>query len=195
MKKEDLIALGLTEEQAEAVIKSHTEELTAAKKTARQEGENFAKSAYEKSASESTAKLTEELESVKAAASKSAAELEELKKKYADDTAALKADRDGLEKNYLIDSALTARQAKNLKAAKALLDLDKVSLKDGKLEGLEEQLEAVVKENGYMFGASESVPQFMKSTQNPSGLDGAEGKGLTYSQMMAIKAQNPNAEI
>ena len=76
-----------------------------------------------------------------------------------------------------------------------MLDMDKVSLKDGKLEGLEEQLEAVVKENGYMFGASESVPQFMKSTQNPSGLDGAEGKPLSYSQMMAIKAQNPNAEI
>lgn len=192
MKKEELIKLGLTEEQAAAVIKSNDEEVSAAAKTAKEEGKKEA----EALGSESGGKLSAELEQAKAAAAKSASDLTALQKKYDDDVAALKADRDTLEKGYLIDSALTARQAKNLRAAKALLDMDKVSLKDGKLEGLDEQLDAVVKENGYMFGAdTQTVPQFMKSSQSPSGLDGADGKGLTYSQMMAIKAQNPNAEI
>ena len=185
MTKEELIKLGLTEEQAAAVAQRFAE---AAEESA------SAKKQIAELAKKSEA-ISAELESIRSASGKAESDYAELKKKYEDDTAALRAEKDNAEKNYLIDSALTARRAKNLKAAKALLDLDKVSLKDGKLEGLDEQLETAVKDNGYMFGEEKQMPQFVRSTQVPSGLDGADGKGLTYSQMMAIRETNPTAEF
>lgn len=185
MTKEELIKLGLTEEQAAAVAQRFAESAEEAASAKKQIAELTKKSET----------ISAELESIKAASGKAETDYAELKKKYEDDTAALRAEKDNAEKGYLIDAALTARHAKNIKACRALLDLDKVSLKDGKLEGLDDQLEAAVKDNGYMFGSAENIPQFMKSTQTPSGLDGADGKGLTYSQMMAIRETNPNAEF
>lgn len=47
--------------------------------------------------------------------------------------------------NTALDEALAAAKPKNLKAVMALLDMDKVSMVDGKLTGLEEQLETLKK--------------------------------------------------
>lgn len=53
-----------------------------------------------------------------------------------------------------IDAALTSAGARNAKAARALLDLDKVKLgADGKLEGLSDQLEALGKSDSWLFAS------------------------------------------
>lgn len=56
-------------------------------------------------------------------------------------------------KNFKIDSALRDAKARNPKAVKALLDLDKVSVDGDNLVGFKDQLEAVQKDNDYMFEA------------------------------------------
>ena len=57
-----------------------------------------------------------------------------------------------LKLDSAIDAALTAAGAKNLKTVRALLDLKKVKQgEDGRLDGLEEQLEAVQRSDGYLF--------------------------------------------
>lgn len=98
--------------------------------------------------------LGKQLETFKGAAGTS----EELKKqigewqaKYDADTKAL---NDKLERqafDYALENALTGAKARNTKAARALLDESKISLKDGKLDGFDEQLKSVIEANGYLF--------------------------------------------
>src|SRR5699024_12596363 len=66
-----------------------------------------------------------------------------------------------LKKDYEIAAALSKAGAKNDKAVKALLDTEKVNFDDdGKLIGLSEQLEAVKKDNDFLFAdANESNPK------------------------------------
>lgn len=61
--------------------------------------------------------------------------------------------------DYQTDLALTQAGAKNIKAVKALLDGDKIALNEkGQLTGLNEQLEAVKKDNDYLFQADDGKP-------------------------------------
>jgi DNA repair exonuclease SbcCD ATPase subunit len=64
--------------------------------------------------------------------------------------------------DFALERALINAKARNPKAVKALLDTEKISLKDGNLEGLEEQLKALQESDAYLF---ESVDQ-------PAGLKG-----------------------
>lgn len=82
-------------------------------------------------------------------------------------------------KNFKIDSALRDAKARNPKAVKALLDLDKVSVDGDNLVGFKDQLEAVKKDNDYMFESgkpNESAKQGVKVVTggNPGGNGGGE---------------------
>lgn len=66
--------------------------------------------------------------------------------------------------DYAIDLALRDARAKNPKAVKALLDLNKISLDGEKLIGLSEQLEEIRKTDDYQFHAENA------------GIDGGTGK-------------------
>lgn len=50
-----------------------------------------------------------------------------------------------------LEGALTNAKCKNTKALKALLDIDNVKLNEGKLEGLEEQLNKLKESDSYLF--------------------------------------------
>ena len=55
--------------------------------------------------------------------------------------------------NFQVEKAISEAQAKNVKAVKALIDLEKVKQEDGSLIGLSEQLEQLKKDEPYLFGA------------------------------------------
>ena len=55
------------------------------------------------------------------------------------------------EFNYSLDSALKDAKCKNTKALKALLDMDGIKYQDGKLDGLEKQLEGLKESDSYLF--------------------------------------------
>lgn len=88
---------------------------------------------------------------------KSAGDNDELQSKYQALQDKYKTDTQALEKKILetkkdnaVDMAIMQAKGRNPKAIKALLDLDKISLKDdGSLEGLD--LEALKKTDGYLF--------------------------------------------
>lgn len=56
-----------------------------------------------------------------------------------------------MEFDYALDKGLTSAKCKNTKALKALLDMDKIKYQDGKLDGLEEQLNNLKESDGYLF--------------------------------------------
>ena len=53
--------------------------------------------------------------------------------------------------DYALDGALTNAKSKNNKALKALLDMNSIKYQEGKLEGLQEQIEALQKDASYLF--------------------------------------------
>ena len=55
------------------------------------------------------------------------------------------------EFNHALEGALNSARCKNIKALKALLDMDNIKYQDGKLEGLEDQLNALKESDSYLF--------------------------------------------
>lgn len=71
---------------------------------------------------------------------------------------------ENLQFGYALDSALSASKAKNIKAVKALLDMDGLKLNDGKVIGLDDQITKIKAENEYLFEGDKKIPQFSAST-------------------------------
>lgn len=74
------------------------------------------------------------------------------KQKEYDDLVKSYADK---EKNTAINQAISNAKGKNTKAILALVDNDKITYKDGKLDGLEDQLKELQKSDAYLFDAPE----------------------------------------
>ena len=74
-----------------------------------------------------------------------------------------------LQFNFALEGALTNAKSKNNKALKALLDMNSIKYQEGKLEGLQEQIEALQKDASYLFDL-ETAPA------NTGGL-GSFGRG------------------
>lgn len=53
--------------------------------------------------------------------------------------------------DYALEGALTNAKCKNNKALKALLDINSIKYQEGKLEGLQEQIETLQKDASYLF--------------------------------------------
>lgn len=82
-------------------------------------------------------------------------ELTEANKKIATDYETKIASR---EREYVIEGELSKIGAKNLKAVKALLDGEKIVVKDGQIAGLNEQIDALKKSDAYLFAETQPVP-------------------------------------
>ena len=100
--------------------------------------------------------------------------------------------------NYALDSALKDNKCKNAKALKALLDLDNIKFNEGKLEGLEGQLNALKESDGYLFDTSNPAPGNTGGTGNhPRVDDGAITKEqfnkMTYKERVDLF--NSNKEL
>lgn len=147
MNKEQLMELGLTEEQAEKVLakyvnmipKHRFDEVNEEKKELKNQLDERDAQLKELKAKASgneelTAKITE---------------LEKLNKTTKED---YEAKMTALRKETAIELKLKDEKAKSVKAVKALLDLEKVSLDGDKLIGLEEQLKSLKESDAYLFG-------------------------------------------
>ena len=89
-----------------------------------------------------------------------------------------------MQLDFAIDKALTTARAKNAKAVKALLDMDKVKLDGDQLLGIDEQLKALKESDSYLFGE----PGKVGGGTNPPG--GAEPKTIDQQIEEAVKAGN-----
>ncbi|MCM1578092.1 MAG: phage scaffolding protein [Ruminococcus sp.] len=143
MKKEELTALGLTEEQAGKILELHTAEQQEA--AARLSEAEAKLTAAEKNAAEMTEKVKAfdgvDVETLK----KSAAEWEQ---KYNADLNAARVDN-------AVSLALTKAGAKDVELAKHLIDTSLVKLDGGNVMGLSEQLEKIKSEKSFLFGEDE----------------------------------------
>lgn len=152
MTLEQLKEMGLDEEIAKKVLEAHKEAIK----------DNYVPIARFNEVNEEKKELKSQLDDrdkqlqelkVKAAGNEELTakitELEELnkqtKEEYENKIAALR-------KETAIELALKDEKAKNIKAVKALLDLEKVSLDGDNLIGLDEQLKGLKESDPYLFG-------------------------------------------
>jgi len=152
MTLKQLIEMGLDEETAKKVLKAYQEsirdqfipiarfnEVNEEKKELKTQLEERDKQLNELKAKatgneELTAKITE-LENLN----------NQTKEEYEKKMTALK-------KETAIELALKDQKAKNIKAVKALLDLEKVSIDGDNIIGLDEQLKSLKESDSYLFG-------------------------------------------
>lgn len=160
MKREELKELGLTDEQIGSIMALHgvtVNELNSRVSTAEQQAtqyqEQLEKNQNELNDFKANAKGNEDLTK----------QLEDLQSRFDEIKTSSEQQIADLKKSSAIDLALTQAGAKNIKAAKALLDSESLELTDEGLKGLDDQLAALKESDGYLFGQSEQVPP------NPEG--------------------------
>ena len=197
MKKEDLIAMGLTEEQAKEVMDSLDGNFVTKTRFNEVNEEN-------KTLKQSVADRDKQLEDLKKSSGDNAElkkQIETLQQQNADQQKAHEAELKQLKLDNAIDTALTAAGAKNVKAVKPFIDTTKIKLgEDGKLTGLDEQLKEVQKTEGYLFTEKQQKQQTFKGFQ--PGASGEVKPGtevdtskMTYSELAAYMAANPDVKI
>lgn len=182
MNKEQLVGLGLTDEQATKVLDafkgyipaSRFNEVNEAKKTAEaMVADRDAQLAELKKSVGNNEELKKQIETLQANNEKAQAQH--------------KADLQRLKIDGAIETALASNGALSVKAAKALLDMGKITLEGDEVKGLKEQIEGVVKEHGYLF-----------KTNTPKGMHAGEGKKdqkpksvdeMNYSELVAYMAE------
>nr|DAO87957.1 MAG TPA: minor structural protein [Caudoviricetes sp.] len=195
MNKEDLIAMGLTEEQAKKVMDSLDGNYVTKTRFNEVNEEN-------KTLKKSVSDRDKQLEDLK----KSSGDNEELKKQIetlqqenANQKKAHEAEMTQLRLDNAIDAALTAAGAKNIKAVRALLDTSKVKVgEDGKLTGFDDLLSAVQKSDSYLFAEKQQKQNFKGFQPGASGNvkpgTKVDMSKMTYEELANYIDQNPDAE-
>lgn len=199
MKKEELVKLGLDEETAEKIANASAEELKGFVPKSRFDEVNNAK----KTAEDTVKERDQQIESLK-----SAGNVDDLKQQITtlqnENKAKDEAHAAELLKvriDFDVEAALTEAKAKNHKAVKALLDLEKAELgDDGKVKGLREQIAALTKaeDSKFMFNAV-TAPKMKGAKTGEDGIEdgdkGVDTSKMTYDELCAYLAENPEATL
>lgn len=199
MKKEELVKLGLDEETAEKIANASAEELKGFVPKSRFDEVNNAK----KTAEDTVKERDQQIESLK-----SAGNVDDLKQQIItlqnENKAKDEAHAAELLKvriDFDVEAALTEAKAKNHKAVKALLDLEKAELgDDGKVKGLREQIAALTKaeDSKFMFNAV-TAPKMKGAKTGEDGIEdgdkGVDTSKMTYDELCAYLAENPEATL
>lgn len=194
MKKQELLDLGIDEETVKAVIAIHAKDIQEANaKTAAAEQERD-------DLQERIGGYDDQLAELK----KSAGDNDDLKNQIKDLQDANKKTAEDYQnklveqqKEFRIESALRDANAKNPKAVKALLDLEKVSVEGDNITGLDDQLKNLQESEAYLFGDKQPSGTVKVFTQgNPAGGNPDKGIGDAISDQKAnlteMLAENAN---
>jgi myosin heavy subunit len=198
MKKEEFVKLGISEELAAECEKASLKELESFIPKSRFDEVNDAKKTAEalvKTRDEQIETLknsTGDVDSLKK-------QIEDLQKENKDAADAHAAEIKKLKIDSAVDTAIINAKGKNAKAIKALLNLDNAELdEDGTIKGLAEQMTALQKSDEYLFEAKQT--KTVKGAKpGETGKDDGDGKvdtsKMTYSELTAYMAENPDAKI
>jgi len=140
MKKEDFVKLGVEEEVAKKLEEASLEELKGFIPKARFDEVNTAKNSAEALVKERDGQL-EKLKNSTGDVEAMKKQIEDLQKANKEAADAHAAEIKQLKINNAVDAAITNAKGKNIKAIKALLNLENAELaEDGTVKGLSENL-------------------------------------------------------
>ena len=200
MKKEELMKLdGMTDALAAAVLnlakgdtegmipKARLDEVIKERDNARKEHADVLKElgALQKETGDVT-DLRDKIQSLEDAAKNA-------QKEHDAEIHALKVDN-------AVNAALLGEKALNVKAVKALLNLDKAELdEDGTVKGLADQIKTLkaADDSKFLFGSSSPALKGAKAGEsgNDDGNHQVDTSKMTYSELAAYMAEHPEANI
>ena len=200
MNKEELIKLGLTEEQATKVLEAAKTQLEGFIPKSRFDEVNTAKIQLEKDIVERDKQLT--------TLKKDVGDNETLKQTITDLQTANKTAADNyavelatLKLNSAIDTALVGHKAKNIKAVKGLIDTSKISLDGENLLGLDEQLKTLKEAEDSKFLFEEVKTEITPpagtapGASNTAAAAGTTTKNMSYEEIVKHLEANPGAKL
>jgi tRNA nucleotidyltransferase/poly(A) polymerase len=197
MTKEQFIALGVDEATATKLAAASAEELKGYVVKADFDKEVTAKQQLETDI-KTRDKQLEELKKVDAAAlQKTITELQETNKTTKTE---YEAKIRQIQIDNAVNSALTGAKAKNLKAVRALLDLDKAELDGESVKGLADQIKKLQEGDDTKFLFDSAAPAKFKGVKPTEGSDknyptDKKPSEMTYTELCAYVEANPGAEI
>lgn len=123
------------------------------------------------------------------------AKYQELQDKYQGETEANSARFDEIKRDSAVELALTKAGARNIKAAKALLNLEEIKVTDDGIEGLDSQVTALTESDSYLFGTGESTGAF-SAGGNPTGTAPTKVTQeafdrMSYSERLTLSQEQP----
>ena len=160
MKTEQLLELGLTEEQARQILAMAGKDIEKFKHdnaTLKSENEGLRTQIGEANSQ------IEQFRSMDIDGIKQAADDWEQKAKQAEADAAAKVE--AMQRDYALIGVLRDNKARNPEKCLKFLDVDALSFQDGKFTGLTEQINNLKASDGYLFEDDEQKPKFSGSTQ------------------------------
>ena len=198
MKKEELMKLeGMTEELATKIAeqsaeelkgmipKSRLDEVIAERDNAKKDHEDVLKQLG------ALQKETGDVQSLKDKISELESAAKESEKTHAAEIQTMKI-------NNAVDTALIGAKALNMKAVKALLNLEGAELaEDGSVKGLAEQIKTLqtADDSKFLFGSSKMKGATTGESGNDDGDQGVDTSKMTYSELAAYMAEHPEAQI
>ena len=196
MKKEELMKLeGMTEDLATAVVKLSAEELKGMIPKSRLDEVIVERDNAKKDHADVLKQLgvlqkeTGDVQSLKDKIQELQDNAKEAEKTHATEIKTLKI-------NNAVDNALVSEKALNIKAVKALLNLEGAELDEtGSVKGLAEQITALKKSDSYLFGSSTMKGAKTGESGNEDGDKGVDTSKMTYSELAAYMAEHPEAQI
>jgi hypothetical protein len=208
MTRKQLEDLGLTKEQADSVMKINGDDIENAKGTAATEIKNLQTEVD--GLKTQVGDRDKQLETLKASAGDNAdlkKQIEDLQTENATAKANHESELNQLKIDFAVEKALTGAKAKNIKAVKALLELNDAKLdKDGNVKGLAEQIEKLTSgdDTKFLFEAQKQTKQQQNFKGFQPGASGEQklGEGekvdfskMSYDELTAYMEANPDAQI
>lgn len=208
MTRKQLEDLGLTKEQADSVMKINGDDIENAKGTASTEIKNLQTEV--EGLKTQVGDRDKQLETLKASAGDNAdlkKKIEDLQTENATAKETHESELNQLKIDFAVEKALTGAKAKNIKAVKALLELDDAKLdKDGNVKGLAEQIEKLTSgdDTKFLFEAQKQTKQQQNFKGFQPGASGEQKPGegekvdfskMSYDELTAYMEANPDAQI
>lgn len=195
MNREELKALGLTDEQIEAVMRSHGQTVNSLKEKAdKADGLESQIEDYKQQLADRDTQLEELGEKVKDN-EELTAKIDELKQQNETTKTEYEEKLQQQAFDHKLETALAGAKVKNTKAVKALLDMDMVKLDGDTLKGLDSQLKGLKESDPYLFEEEKEPnpsPQIV-APGNPAGgqITTKSVAEMTYQELADLKNNDP----
>lgn len=191
MKREFLEGLGIEKENIDKIMAENGKDIEAVKANLSTKEQELAdaKKLLDDANKEIEGFKDLDVEAIKAKAEDYKAKFEEAQEKA-------KEELDKVQFNHILENTLKGAKARNVKAVKALLDLEGLKLNEGKVVGLDEQLESIQKENEFLFEVEDTKPNTPTFTRpndggKPQAITKEQFNNMGYLDKVSLKKRDP----
>jgi len=205
MKRTELEAMGLTKEQVDSIMKINGDDIENAKSASAAEIKNLHTEIS--GLNTQVSDRDKQLETLKSTAGDNEAltqQIADLQAANAKAKETHESEMNQLKIDFAVEKALTAANAKNVKAVRALLDLEGAKLdREGNVKGLQDQIDklATAEDTKFLFDAPAQNTQGTFQGYQPGVAapltrgTGVDTSAMSYDQLCAYLEQNPDAML